>query len=113
MAAFAYMLKCTDGSFYVGSTRATLERRIAEHNAGTFDGYTTLRRPVVLVWSQEFEAITDAIATERQIKGWSRAKNAALISGDFAVIRQLAKRRTRRSAPLDSQHSPFSQDEQH
>jgi putative endonuclease len=49
-----------------------------------------------LVWSQEFQRITDAIAAERQIKGWSRAKKEALIRGDFALISELAKRGIRK-----------------
>ena len=74
MAAFVYIVRCKDGQYYTGSTRASLERRIAEHNDGTFGGFTASRRPVVLVYSEAFDNITDAIAAERQIKGWSRAK---------------------------------------
>jgi len=74
-------------------TRGTLEQRVGEHNAGTFDGHTATRRPVELVWSQDFDRITDAIAAERQLKGWSRAKKEALIRGDYAMITALAKRR--------------------
>jgi putative endonuclease len=58
MAAFVYILKCADGSYYVGTTRDTLDRRIAEHNAGTYGGYTAKRRPVTLAYSQEFANIT-------------------------------------------------------
>jgi putative endonuclease len=76
---FVYMLRCSDGSYYVGSTRATLERRVIEHNERKYPGFTKSRRPVTLVWSQEFQLITDAIAAERQLKGWSRAKKEALI----------------------------------
>jgi putative endonuclease len=74
MGAFVYMIRCSDGSYYVGSTRATLDERIGQHNAGTFDGYTARRRPVILVFAQEFDRIMDAIAAERQLKGWRRAK---------------------------------------
>ena len=70
-----------------------VEQRVGEHNAGTFGGLTAPRRPVVLVWSQDFDRITDAIACERQLKGWSRAKKEALIRGDYAMISALAKRR--------------------
>ncbi len=59
--------------------------RIAQHNDGTFGGYTSTRRPVVLVYHQEFDRITDAIAAERQVKRWTRAKKEALVRGDFAV----------------------------
>jgi putative endonuclease len=69
-----------------------LEIRVAEHNNGTFGGYTSTRRPVTLVFSQWFERITDAIAAERQIKRWSRAKKEALMRGDFDALRALAKR---------------------
>lgn len=88
--AFVYMLRCADGSYYVGSTRATLEQRVAEHNDGTFGGYTAKRRPVLLFWHQEFQLITDAIAVERKLKGWSRAKKEALISGDYDRVRELS-----------------------
>jgi putative endonuclease len=90
--AYVYMLRCADGSYYVGSARLGLERRLAEHNAGTFGGYTSKRRPVSLVWSQHFLDITDAIVVERQIKGWSRAKKEALIREDYELIRLLARR---------------------
>ena len=93
MNAFVYILRCADDSYYVGSTRTSLEERIAQHNAGHFGGYTAKRRPVVLVWSQDFGRITDANAAERQLKGWSRAKKEALIGSDWAKISQLAQRR--------------------
>jgi len=86
------LLLCADGSYYTGTARQGLEQRIAEHNAGRYDGYTATLRPVELVFSQWFERITDAIAAERQIKGWSRAKKEALIRGDFEALRVLAKR---------------------
>ncbi len=91
--AWLYILRCTDGSYYIGTTRATLELRVAEHNSGHFDGYTATRRPVTLVYSEWFDRITDAIAAERQIKGWSRAKKEALMRGDFEALKVLARRR--------------------
>jgi len=91
--AHVYMLRCADGSYYVGSGRMGLERRLAEHNSGAYGGYTSQRLPVVIVWSEHFLNITDAIAAERQIKGWSREKKEALIRGDYALIRLLAKKR--------------------
>jgi putative endonuclease len=91
MNAYVYILRCADGSYYVGSTRASLEQRVAQHDAGTFDGYTARRRPVELVFQQDFDRITDAIAAERQLKGWTRAKKEALIRGDLATLHKLAK----------------------
>jgi len=92
MGAVLYILRCSDGSYYVGITHASLEQRLAEHAAGTFDGYTTHRRPVSLVFQQPFEHIEDAIAAERQIKGWRREKKEALIRGDYAALPILARR---------------------
>ena len=93
MSAFVYILRCADDSYYVGSTRRSLEERLDEHNKGMLRGYTQRRRPVVLVWSQAFEHITDAIAMERRLKGWRREKKEALIRGDFGALPGLASRR--------------------
>lgn len=90
--AYLYILKCADGSYYIGTTRAALEFRIAQHNNGTFRGYTSSRRPVTLIYSEWFERITDAIECERKLKGWSRAKKEAFMRGDFAEVRKLAQR---------------------
>jgi putative endonuclease len=92
--AHVYILRCADGSYYVGSARLGLERRVAEHYAGTFGGYASKRLPVELVWAEHFPDIIDAIAVERQIKGWSRAKKEALMRGDYERVRALAKRRS-------------------
>jgi putative endonuclease len=92
--AYLYILRCADGSYYVGAARDGLEKRIAEHNAGAFGGYTAKRRPVALIFSQHFESIADAIAAERQVKGWTRSKKELLINGDWARVSALAHRRS-------------------
>ena len=92
--AWLYILRCSDGSYYVGTTRTSLEIREAQHNAGTFQGYTLRRRPVELIFSQWFDRIDDAIENERKLKKWSRAKKEALIRGDFASLQRLAKRKS-------------------
>jgi putative endonuclease len=97
--AYVYMLRCSDGSYYVDSARRGLEQRTSEHNHGTYGGYTSTRRPVNLVWAQHFLVITDAIDVERQIKGWSRAKKEALIRGDYGAIQLLSKRKKSNAAP--------------
>ena len=95
MPFYAYMLRCNDGSYYVGHTE-DLELRILQHNDGSLDGYTARRRPVTLVWSDMFMARDDAFWIERKLKGWSRAKKEALIAGDWELISKLAKGRTGR-----------------
>jgi putative endonuclease len=92
--AYLYILQCADGSYYVGTTRNELEIRVAEHNSGAFGGYTAKRRPVTLVFSERFDHVTDAIAAERQVKGWSRAKKQALIARDLNRLPALARRKT-------------------
>ncbi len=87
-----YILRCADGSYYTGTSRLDdLETRLSQHNQGTFGGYTAKRRPVALVYSVQFYSIVDAIACERQVKGWSRAKKEALIRGDFEGLQELSK----------------------
>jgi predicted GIY-YIG superfamily endonuclease len=89
---FVYLLICADGAYYTGHTD-DLDRRVAQHQEGGYCAFTSLRRPVQLVWCEETQTRDEAKALELQIKHWSRAKKAALIRGDFAAIRQAAKKR--------------------
>ncbi len=89
---FAYILRCADESFYVGHTD-DLEKRVLEHQEGGRCAYTETRLPVRLVWSQEFATREEALAAERRIKNWSRAKKQALISGGFDELRTAAKKK--------------------
>jgi putative endonuclease len=102
---YVYMLLCADKSFYVGITN-DLERRLDEHLFG-FDQacYTFTRRPLALVHSSDFRNVDDAIAWEKQLKGWSRAKKTALIEGDWGRICQLAECSNQTSAKY---HNPVS-----
>jgi putative endonuclease len=77
---FCYMLRCSDGSLYVGIT-SDLEARVEKHNQGFGPEYTRKRRPVVLIWSQEFESSAAARRREVELKGWSRKKKLALVAG--------------------------------
>ena len=77
---FVYILKCSDTSYYTGFTNS-LERRMVEHNTGkNKDCYTYNKRPLELVWFEIFNDVLDAIAFEKKIKGWTRAKKEALIN---------------------------------
>ena len=96
---FVYILKCADHSYYTGIT-SELEKRMEQHQEGrTYDGYTNTRRPVSLVWFQEFVDPTEAINKEKQIKGWSRKKKEALIKNDFKSIQKLSKNYTENGSP--------------
>jgi putative endonuclease len=94
--AHVSILRCRDGSYYVGSTRKDLEERISEHNNGRFRGYTSSRLPVELLFAEHFVNITDAIAAERQLKDWSRAKKEALARGDLSDLKRLAMEKRKR-----------------
>ncbi len=89
---WVYMLRCSDNSYYVGST-GMLEQRLQEHADGKGAQYTRRRLPVELAWAEEFDSVADAYAMEKRIQGWSRAKREALIAGDWDAIRAAARRR--------------------
>ncbi|MBY0496904.1 MAG: GIY-YIG nuclease family protein [Cyanobacteria bacterium] len=75
------ILRCVDGSFYVGET-SDLDQRIADHNRGRGGAYTAHRRPVCLAYAEKHSTRADCLGRERQVKGWTRAKKEALIEGD-------------------------------
>ena len=88
---FVYILDCSDGSFYTGVTN-NMERRLWEHSTGYSKGcYTFKRRPVVLKYCERFQDIYQAIAWEKQLKGWSGKKKQALFIEDWEEIKRLAK----------------------
>ena len=95
--AFAYVLRCADGTYYAGST-IDLSRRIEQHNAGCGSAYTRRRLPVELVWSAEFERIAEAFAWEKRIQGWSHAKREAFIEGGIDAVLGWSSRERRRRA---------------
>ena len=94
--AFIYILRCADGSYYTGITRRSVEERVSEHAQGLIEGcYTASRLPVTLAFSEYYERFDEAVAAERRIKGWSRAKKDAYIRGDFERLSMLAQRRSK------------------
>ena len=98
MNFYVYILRCTDGSYYVGHTD-DLEKRLAAHQRGEIRGYTRSRRPVQLVFHEQFTSREDAFLRERQLKGWSRRKKEALIRGDWDDITRLSRPHGSTSSP--------------
>lgn len=93
---FVYILECSDGSYYTGVTN-NLDRRMAEHNyALNLDSYTAQRLPVKLVFHQFFQDIRQAIAFEKQVKGWSRKKKEAIINNNWELLIELSKSKTKK-----------------
>ena len=84
---FVYILRCADGSYYVGKTD-DLRTRLDEHQSGVGADYTAVRRPVEMVYAEEHSSIRDAKDRERQLKRWSRAKKEALIAQDLKLLKR-------------------------
>ena len=95
-SAWVYILRCSDGSYYVGST-IDLELRVAQHEEGLGGKYTAMHRPVELVFAREFESIEEAYEGENQVKRWRREKKEALIRGDWDALPWLALRPDQRT----------------
>ena len=80
MSYFIYILKCADGSLYVGSTN-NLGRRVKQHNESKWGAhYTKIRRPVALLYSEKFATLKEARRRENEIKEWKREKKLNLIN---------------------------------
>jgi putative endonuclease len=87
---FVYIVECADGLYYTGVTNE-LERRIAEHNDGVHQAsFTFKRKPVVLKYAQHFNYVNQAIAWEKQLKGWNRKKKETLFIEDWEEVTRLA-----------------------
>ncbi|WP_248574835.1 GIY-YIG nuclease family protein [Flavobacterium sp. H122] len=84
-----YILECSDGSYYTGST-IDLERRLQQHQDGEGANHTKKRLPVNLVYYEEFSRIDQAFYREKQIQGWSRKKKEALIEGTPELLPEFA-----------------------
>jgi tRNA/rRNA methyltransferase len=90
MGFYVYVLHCADGSYYTGHTD-NLEARLSAHQSGSIPGYTYDRRPVSLAYAETLSSRQDAFERERQIKGWSRAKKAALFEKDWESLQRLSR----------------------
>jgi putative endonuclease len=89
---YIYILHCNDGSYYTGVTN-NVEKRYYEHQNGLIDNcYTHGRRPLKLVCIENFRDIREAIAREKQIKGWKREKKEALIKRLYKDLPKLSLR---------------------
>jgi len=92
MPAYFYILRLHSGTLYAGTTK-NLEERYKAHIAGKACRTTKLDPPVGLVYTEEYQTFSEARRREAQIKRWSRSKKEALVSGDLAKLKELAKSR--------------------
>lgn len=99
-----YILECSDGSYYTGST-VDIDQRFYQHQSGEGANYTKDRLPVKLVYCEEYDRIDEAFYREKQVQKWSHEKKKALIEGRFQDIHRLAECRNEshfKNASLDS-----------
>ena len=102
---YMYIVECSDGTYYTGSTK-DLERRINEHNGIGIETkgaqYTSARRPVKLVYYEEYERIDEAFYREKQVQNWNHAKKTALIAGENELLPKMAKKIFDKNGLLDT-----------
>jgi tRNA/rRNA methyltransferase len=101
------MLRCADGTYYVGQT-ANLEERVDHHQRGVVRGYTHSRRPVELVWSEVFEERAQAMEAERVLKDWSRVKKEAFLAGDESRRKFFSRKPSERKLIFERQREARS-----
>ena len=87
---YVYLLRCTNGTIYVGQTH-DLQQRLLRHTTGTGARHTAQIKPLELIYSEGPMPYADALARERQLKKWGRAKKLALASGNLGQLRQLSR----------------------
>jgi predicted GIY-YIG superfamily endonuclease len=90
MQFWVYILRCGDGSYYTGHSD-NLDKRLAEHAAGSGSDWTRRRLPVELVWCEAMPSRLEALEAERRIKPWSRAKKEGLIARDWKHVSHFAR----------------------
>ncbi|MEK6795718.1 MAG: GIY-YIG nuclease family protein [Spirochaetota bacterium] len=88
-----YILECSDGTYYTGST-VDLEKRVWEHENFFGANYTKKKHPVKLVYSEEYARVDEAFYREKQVQGWSHAKKKALIEGEYNKLPELSRNYT-------------------
>ena len=91
---FVYIVRCSDGSLYVGHT-VDVQERVNAHNDGRGASWTACRRPVELLYQETHHSELEAVARERQLKRWTQSKKLALLNDDLLRLKALPKRQIR------------------
>ena len=91
MSAYTYILKCSNNTYYTGST-IDLQKRLTQHQQGLGANYTKKHLPVELVYFENHLDIKQAFQREKQIQGWSKKKKEALINGNTENLSQFSKK---------------------
>jgi putative endonuclease len=90
MKGYMYILHCSNGQYYTGSTN-DLEKRLAQHQNGEGANFTKKHLPVELVYYEEFQRVDEAFYREKQVQGWSRMKKEALIKGEYNKLHEASE----------------------
>ena len=106
MKGYVYILLCSDGSYYTGSTN-NLELRLQQHFSGEGSNYTQKHRPIKLLYFEEFSEMAEAFYREKQIQGWSRKKKEALIKEKFEKLPDLSKNKNELAGTSTSSVTAF------
>lgn len=86
MPHYFYLARCCDGSLYAG-TCMDVKKREALHNCGDGAKYTRSRRPVYVIYSEEFGTLVEARKREAHVKGWTKERKEKLVSGTVIDLR--------------------------
>lgn len=103
MDFFVYILLCNDNSYYIGHTD-DIDQRIGQHMVGNYCTYTSKRRPIKLVFVENFASRAEAIDMERKLKKWTRRKKEALINEQWDKLVIFSKKNFKKNNP--SIHPP-------
>ena len=87
---YMYILECSNGQYYVGSTQ-DLDLRLKQHQAGEGSNFTKKHLPVKLVYYEKFQRIDEAFNREHQVKRWNRLKKEALINNQPELLPKLSR----------------------
>ena len=107
MKGYMYILKCSNGAYYTGSTH-DLDLRLHQHKRGEGANFTQKHLPVELVYYEVFDRIDDAFYREKQVQGWRRAKKEALINGQYDKLRELSRSYSSLGEPVEPSASVAS-----
>ncbi len=88
MSYCVYILVCTDGTYYTGSTN-DVEKRFQDHLGGHGARYTKSHKPVKIIHQEKFATKSEALKREAEIKSWSKAKKEAIIAGSLELLKEL------------------------
>ena len=91
--AYTYILRCKDGSYYVGATN-DIEKRLERHQKG-YSKYTKNKRPVELIYKESYKNKSMALKREKQIKSWKNRKaieRLIIVGPSFPVLDEIENR---------------------